>query len=148
MKVYLDNCCFNRPYDDQSDWKIRVETEGKQGIQDLIKAGQISLAWSYILDFENSKNPNPDRRSSIRTWKTIAVQYIRESAALLEEMDRLVNLGIKPLDALHVACAISAECTHFITTDNGILKKSSLISGISIVDPVDFIRGNKHEIGR
>lgn len=29
MKVYLDNCCFNRPYDDQKQIIIRMETLAK-----------------------------------------------------------------------------------------------------------------------
>lgn len=50
MRVYLDNCCFNRPYDDQAFLTIRLETEAKLAIQEKIKAGQLSLGWSYILD--------------------------------------------------------------------------------------------------
>jgi len=29
MKIYLDNCSYNRPFDDQSQMKIRLETEAK-----------------------------------------------------------------------------------------------------------------------
>ncbi len=27
MKIYLDTCCLNRPFDDQSQERIRLETE-------------------------------------------------------------------------------------------------------------------------
>jgi len=27
MKIYLDACCLNRPFDDQSQARIRVESE-------------------------------------------------------------------------------------------------------------------------
>lgn len=37
MKVYLDNCCYNRPYDDQTQIRISLETQAKLYIQDLIK---------------------------------------------------------------------------------------------------------------
>lgn len=57
MKIYLDNCCFNRPFDDQSLLIIQLETEAKLNIQEKIKSGDISLGWSYILDFENNANP-------------------------------------------------------------------------------------------
>ena len=36
MRIYLDNCCFNRPFDNQTDIKIRLETEAKLYIQQLI----------------------------------------------------------------------------------------------------------------
>lgn len=29
MRIYLDNCCFNRPYDDQSHLGIRLESDAK-----------------------------------------------------------------------------------------------------------------------
>ena len=29
MRVYLDNCCYNRPFDPQSDLRIHVETVAK-----------------------------------------------------------------------------------------------------------------------
>jgi hypothetical protein len=29
MKIYLDNCCFNRPFDDQGQIRIKIETEAK-----------------------------------------------------------------------------------------------------------------------
>ena len=29
MKIYMDNCCYNRPYDDQTHIRIYLETEAK-----------------------------------------------------------------------------------------------------------------------
>lgn len=55
MRIYLDNCCFNRPYDDQSHLKIRLESEAKLGIQEKIRSSEYDLVWSYILDYENKK---------------------------------------------------------------------------------------------
>lgn len=48
MRIYLDNCCFNRPFDDQSELKIRLESEAKLFIQAKISTNQTELAWSYI----------------------------------------------------------------------------------------------------
>lgn len=56
MKIYLDNCCFNRPFDDQSQLRIKLESEAKLKIQEDIRSGLYKLIWSYILDYENSKN--------------------------------------------------------------------------------------------
>ena len=36
MRIYLDNCCFNRPYDDQSQLRISLETQAKLYIQGMI----------------------------------------------------------------------------------------------------------------
>jgi len=57
MLIYLDNCCFNRPYDTQSSEIIKLETEAKLAIQHAIIVKKIHLAWSFMLDFENNENP-------------------------------------------------------------------------------------------
>ncbi len=49
-------------------------------------------------------------------------------------------MGLKNLDALHVSCAIAADADYFLTTDQGILKKTHVINQIQIKDPIDFIR--------
>jgi hypothetical protein len=50
MRIYLDNGCFNRPFDDQTQPRIRIETEAKLEIQRQIQDRQHELAWSYMLD--------------------------------------------------------------------------------------------------
>ncbi|MDD5319252.1 MAG: hypothetical protein PHD43_01305 [Methylococcales bacterium] len=57
MLIYLDNCCFNRPYDDQSHANIFLETQAKLGIQENSLSGKYQLVWSYILQYENDQNP-------------------------------------------------------------------------------------------
>ncbi len=51
---------------------------------------------------------------------------------------QIENSGIKPKDALHIACAIYTESEYFITTDKKLLNKC--IDGIKIINPIDFIR--------
>jgi predicted nucleic acid-binding protein len=139
MKVYLDNCCFNRPFDDQSSITIRLETEAKLNIQQKIKSKDISLAWSYVLDFENNANPLEERKIEIQKWKGLSSSFTNETSEILSEMNRLTIIGLKPIDALHVASAIELNCDQFITVDKGILKMSHLISKITVINPVNFI---------
>lgn len=78
MRVYLDNCSFNRPFDDQSQLRIQLETEAKLSIQNQIRNGEIELVWSYIIDFENSANPFYERKESIGEWKEMALLNVSE----------------------------------------------------------------------
>jgi hypothetical protein len=55
MRIYLDNCCFNRPYDDQSSITISLETQAKLYIQNLIHQGKIEMVTSYMLMYETDK---------------------------------------------------------------------------------------------
>ena len=57
MKIYLDNCCFNRPYDDQAQIRISLETQAKLYIQELVKNKKLDLVTSYVLWYENGQNP-------------------------------------------------------------------------------------------
>jgi len=50
-KVYLDNCCFNRPYDEQANISIRLETEAKLYIQEEIKKGRDKNYCLFYIDF-------------------------------------------------------------------------------------------------
>jgi len=139
LNVYLDNCCFNRPFDDQNFLKIRLETEAKLFVQSLIRAGQVSLVWSYVLDYENSANPCDERRLEIQRWKDLSAFQIEETPDVLEGMRDGIAKGLGPLDALHVACAYEMDCDTFLTVDKGILKKAKCFSGIRIISPVNFI---------
>ncbi|MDR1703348.1 MAG: hypothetical protein LBS19_01510 [Clostridiales bacterium] len=50
MRIYLDNCCYNRPFDEQTSVTIRLETDAKLQIQEMIRCGELELCWSFILD--------------------------------------------------------------------------------------------------
>jgi hypothetical protein len=50
-KLYLDNCCFNRPFDDQSQLKVSLETQALAFIQEGIADGNYELIWSFGAGF-------------------------------------------------------------------------------------------------
>ncbi|HEX5720122.1 MAG TPA: PIN domain-containing protein [Thermoanaerobaculia bacterium] len=143
MRVYLDNCCFNRPFDSQAHVRVRLETEAKLRIQERIVAGEIELAWSYMLDHESSANPFEERRAAVGLWRRHSVVDVEETSGLLENAKALFALGIRSKDALHVACAVEAGCEFFITTDDMLLKKLSRYTRIVAVDPTTFVRSTE-----
>lgn len=140
MLIYLDNCCFNRPFDDQGQLRIRLETEAKLHVQEMVLNNEMQLAWSYILDFENSANPFEHRKASVAQWKSHAFVDTGETKQIIKEAARIHNIGVGPKDALHVACAIEMGCDYFLTTDDALIKKISDLKGIKVVDPIFFIR--------
>ncbi len=138
FKLYLDNCCYNRPFDNQSQIRIYLETQAKLYIQAKIKEGVYSLVWSYILDYENSRNPYEEKRQAISPWKSIASECIaEESEAILVFAESLSKKGIKTYDALHISCAVFAGCDYYLTTDKKLLNTS--IPEIKIVNPIMFV---------
>ena len=139
LVVYLDNCCFNRPYDDQDYLSIYIETQAKLAIQELIKDKMISLAWSFMLDFENSANPDVVVKKEIFTWRKISTLLIDKSTRIVDNAKKIARFGLSNKDALHIASAIDAKVNYFITGDKGILKKKNLIRGLIVCSPIDFI---------
>ena len=140
MKIYLDNCCFNRPFDDQSQIRIRLESEAKLKIQEEIRSGKFQLVWSYILDYENNQNPYQERKVRIKRWKGYAISDIEETSELIETASLLNKKGIQKIDSLHIACAILSKCEYFLTTDDKILRRAKQINDINIDDPIGFIK--------
>jgi len=138
VRLYLDNCCFNRPYDDQSFLKNYLESEAKIFIQKEILQKKYELAWSYMMDYEISFNPFIDRKIQILKWKNLAIVDINESKEVIRLANEIKMKNIKPKDSLHLSCAIKADCNFFITTDGKILNKT--IDNITILDPIDFIK--------
>lgn len=139
MKVYLDNCCFNRPFDDQKQLRIRLETQAKLAIQEMIKNEELQLAWSFMMDYENSQNTNITRRYEINKWAKIAVVYNIGNENVLTLAKEFQEIGINKKDSLHLACAVDSKCKYLITTDDGILKKTKTVKKVDIINPVDFI---------
>jgi len=140
MRIYLDNCCYNRPFDDQSQIKIALESQAKLYIQRLIVEGKIGLVVSYISRFENVANPHVIRRNAINDFFRNAEFYVDYSHAESVEKNArsIMESGIKGKDALHIACAIEGECDYFITTDSRVLRH--LLPRIKICDPINFLR--------
>ena len=97
MTVYLDNCCYNRPYDDQTQLRISLETQAKLKIQDMIKNREIKLASSYILMYENSRNPHEMRIKAIRGFVKdhvsvyIGVDWVNEIKPLADRISPLAS---------------------------------------------------------
>lgn len=140
MLIYLDNCCYNRPFDDQSQLLISLQTEAKLFVQQGIKEEAFGLVWSAILDIENDANPDMERRKIVKTWRHLAQQDVETTEAVESLAEQYSKKGVKPMDALHVASAVSAGAEYFLTTDKGILRKMTNEKQIIVCDPVDFLR--------
>ncbi|MBI4745753.1 MAG: PIN domain protein, partial [Deltaproteobacteria bacterium] len=110
MKIlYLDMNIYNRPFDDQSQVRIKLETIAINAILKTIKDGKFKLLWSFMLEFENSLNPYDDVRMEIEMTSKLASEYVNMSDEILEAAKKMESVGVKPRDAIHLACAIKAR---------------------------------------
>ena len=139
VRVYLDNCCYNRPFDNHGNMVVALEALAKLQIQAMMHEGKIEYVWSDILTCEVAENPFLERRESILSWAGNAVAYVRSTNEVLERGRELQKLGLKAKDALHVASAEIAHCDWLITTDRGLTKKIQTLGDMTIGNPMSFI---------
>ena len=140
MKIFLDMCCYNRPYDAQDQMKVFLETQAKLHIQECIRSGSLALVSSYTLDYEIANVPLEERKQTIRQFiNEYASEYVGlENRAIVEAKTReIMSSGVKVEDAGHVASAILAGCDCFISTDIRLLKYRT--NEIKMLNPVSFI---------
>ena len=140
MRVYLDNCCYNRPFDGQDQLGVRLETEAKLYIQRLMRLGVVEYVWSDELVGELQKCPFADRKEKILPWGENASVFVEITPEVERSALQIMGHGVKTADALHLACALAAGCDWFFTVDKGILRKFTHIGEMRVANPIDFIK--------
>ena len=146
MRIYLDMCCYNRPYDDQSQIKVSLETQAKLHIQDRIVGQELELVSSYMLRYECGQNPFHMRQQAILEFidaNTSAYVDIDRRNVIETTAEKIMVTGIKFKDACHVASAVYAKCNYFISTDKRLLKYKT--EEIKMVTPIEFIMETERE---
>lgn len=140
IKIYMDNCCYNRPYDDQTQERIYLEALAKLYIQQLIVDNKIEFVWSYVLEYENSRNPYLLRKEAIRKFSYRCAGYVDVTVEkeIINISKEIMLTGIKEKDSLHIASAIYSGSDFFITTDDRVLSYGT--EKIRIIEPMQFIK--------
>ena len=141
-RIYLDTNLYNRPFDDQSQVRIRLETIAIFSIFQKIKNKELTLLWSFMIDYENSLNPYDDIRQEIEMAASLASEKITPDDSILSAAKELESKGIKPRDSMHLACALKWKAEYFLTCDDKLIKKASELNmNIKIINPLRFIEG-------
>jgi predicted nucleic acid-binding protein len=139
MRLYIDLSCFNRPFDDQGQERIRRETEAILAILRRVVEGNDTLIWSWVLSFENDKHPKPDRRHEIAVWERRSEGSIAITEDLEKRAPQIAERGIPALDAAHLASAEQgAEVV--LTCDDVILRRGPRLGlSLRVLNPVAYL---------
>ena len=124
MKIYLDVCCLNRPFDDQTQDRIHLEAEAILAVLNYSRISGWSVIGSDAIDFEIGRMPDHDKRLKVQILSTLHDVYVKVDAGVERRSMELKQVGLKALDALHVSCAERAKAEVFLTTDDHLLSKA------------------------
>lgn len=116
--LYLDNCVYNRPFDDKSSPRVRLESEAVCSILSAIEQGKYFTVGSEAHEFENDKSPFPLRRERVAEHLKLSRAYIVVDTNIEMRALELTKLGFRSTDALHIACAENSPATAFLTCDD------------------------------
>jgi len=141
LKIYLDMCVYNRPFDDQRQHRINTETQIFIILMSMILEGRLVLVNSFALQYENSKNPKIENMLRISDILKDSTDYISYDKWILERSIELEEYGLTGMDAVHIACAEKAKADFFVTCDDDLVKKLERIDkiGIAYYNIIDFI---------
>jgi predicted nucleic acid-binding protein len=145
LLLYLDLNCFNRPFDDQTQERVALETAAVLLVLERIVAGVDVLLWSAALDFENSRHPLADRRQEIGRWRNAATANVSVSDQVGERARQLTSQGFGAMDALHLALAEAGRCARFLTCDDRLLRTAKAASlKVRVQNPRDYVEEHDH----
>jgi len=132
MKLYLDVCCWNRPFDDQSQTRVRLEAEAVLSVLEMAQPDEIEIFGSDIIDDELSQMPDNKWREKIELLLTLVSSRVALTSAIEQRATELQKWNIAPLDALHLASAESAQADCFLTTDDDLLRRANRRSALKV----------------
>ena len=139
MKIYLDVCCWNRPFDDQSQNRVRLEAEAVLSILEMSESGKLEIIGGDVVEDELSEMPDDERREKVELLLTLASSHILLTTAIERRAMELQKWNIAPLDALHLASAedVSAD---FLTVDDDLIRKAKRASlKVKVENPAKWL---------
>ena len=141
MRIYLDICSIQRPLDDQTQLRIRTETEAILGLLSLCQVGALTLLGSAAHIIEIEQNPYPDRKAHAVTVLGLASDYVSTSPEVAARAKTYTVAGIGRLDALHLALAVEGDAEFFCTTDDHLLRRGRTVDTKRtwVVSPLELV---------
>lgn len=141
MRIFLDNCSLNRPWDDQGQIRVHREAESVLFLIEEALDGRIELVSSDYLVQEITRISDTQRRERVMGLLDAASLHVSASTALVSRAIEFAPFSIVSYDALHLAAAEFARCSWVVTTDDKLLKRCSRASNftsVRAINPADW----------
>ena len=146
-RLYLDMNIYNRPFDDQNQMRIQLETRAITMLFALIEQKQYVVTWSFVLDYENSRNPFPERRTFVQHLAQVCDKTIEPNRKIKKNLAETLSQThqIRGRDALHLACAEYSGCDCLLTCDDRLVRRGQRLQRegvltVTVINPIDLLR--------
>jgi predicted nucleic acid-binding protein len=140
--IYMDVCCFNRPFDDLRQERIRLEAEAIMLILERCQSDKWTLIGSEVLDAEIKKTPDRDKMEAVVASMTIIKNKIAIDETITQRAKELIKLNFKLYDAFHIACAEACKAEVMLTTDDRLLRRALRLDNVlqvAVENPVTWL---------
>ena len=138
--IYMDNCCFNRPFDDLSNDKVRFESESVLTIINYCEQDIWDLCSSDVLYDEIDRMDDIVKKEKVLTLYNSATVDIEINDNIIRRASDLMQTNIRPFDALHIASAEARHADIFLTTDKKLINASKRVkASVRITNPAIWI---------
>ena len=127
-RIYLDVCCLNRPFDEQNQLRIRLETEAILAILEQCEANRWKLISSSALTAEIEQIKDVEQQKQVQIALSIAQIRVLEGNPLQGRTSELIKLGFSFYDAAHIASAEKARADILLSTDDRLVRKAKRLS--------------------
>ncbi|MEM1054989.1 MAG: PIN domain-containing protein [Bacteroidota bacterium] len=136
--VYLDNCAIQRPLDDRDQYRVRIEADAITAVLAAVEQGTVDLLSSAALRIESGRVRNRSRKEFAAAALGLANRVIPATSDVRTLAVRYQSVGIRSMDALHLASAVLAGADYFCTTDDRLLRRSASVDtqNTRVVDPL------------
>lgn len=143
IRLYLDTCCLNRPFDDQGQDRIRLESEAVLNVLERVAAGEWVMIGSDALDAETAAIRNPERRRRVQVLASTASEHVHFHQHLTQRAQVLERMGFRGYDSLHIACAEAAGAGILLTTDDAFVRRARRLQHdlrVRVANPVTWLK--------
>jgi hypothetical protein len=124
MRIYFNTSALNRPLDDLSSDRVRIEAEAVIALLAAVERGTVDWIGSAYLDFEVEQDPDGERVRRVRSLLGLVRDRTRTSTAVALRARTLERAGFRGLDALHIASAEAGGADLLITTDDRMIRRA------------------------
>ena len=149
MKIYLDVSCLNRPFDDQGQARIRLESEAVIFILERVEDGRWTHVSSQMAVIEIDAISDPVRQRRVRLLLPERAGVHKLSENTFRRTVDLQQLAFKSADAVHLAAAEELQVAVFLTCDDRLCrlgKRQRRNLRVKVANPLEWLEEIRDDI--